>query len=110
MEYIKNIDFKNRVEREQRHRTEFAAACVQFRELCVRIAEFLGTQFYGGFDEYAAFAQSAAYRADPTTGNTLAVMLAGANEHCKYVGGKCGYGQPEWWHECWSKADNDVHV
>ena len=71
----------------------FAAACSQFRSLCDEIGAFIGdASFMGGFDEYASFATSAAYRADPVTGNGLAVRWSALNELCKYRGAKAGYG------------------
>ena len=89
----------------------FAAACSQFRSLCDEIGAFIGdASFMGGFDEYASFATSAAYRAEPVTGNGLAVRWSALNELCKYKGAKAGYGQPEWWYRCWELAEEQTGV
>ena len=62
----------------------FESACAQFRLLCAAIGEFIGDPvFKGGFDEYAVFASSEAYAADPVTGNALAIRWSALNELCK---------------------------
>lgn len=84
----------------------FEAACARFRELCAAIGAFIGdSEFRGGFDEYAVFAASDAYRADPVTGNSLAIRWSALNELCKYEGAKIGLDQPGWWYKCWELAD-----
>ena len=84
---------------------EFAAACVDFRAVCVAIGQFLGgDNFHGGFGEMASFASSEAYQANPVLGNTLAIQWSAMNESCKYFGSKIGLGQPEWWYKCWELA------
>ena len=84
----------------------FEHACAEFRRVCARIGEFIGEpNFRGGFDEYALLMESAAFKADPTTGLTLAMMWSGANELCVYEGAKAGLGQPEWWYRCWKMAE-----
>ncbi len=103
MEHIKKEEFAKMEAARVAARAEFDAACEGFRAVCARIAAFIGgTEFRGGFDEYAAFVDSEAYRADPTAGNTLAIAWIGANELGKYTGDKIGLGQPDWWYECWS--------
>ena len=83
----------------------FEAACAQFCGLCAQIGAFIGNaDFRGGFDEYAFFASSAAYQADPVTGNSLAIRWSALNELCKYEGAKIGLGQPAWWYACWELA------
>ena len=82
--------------------TPFESACASFRALCAQIGAFIGDpDFKGGFDEYAVFATSEAYKATPVQGNALAIRWSALNELCKYEGAKEGYGQPEWWHKCW---------
>ena len=84
----------------------FEAACAAFRTLCSEIGSFIGDpDFRGGFDEYAVFASSEAYAADPVNGNALAIRWSALNELCKYEGAKIGLGQPAWWHECWRLAE-----
>ena len=84
----------------------FQAACEQFRALCAEIGEFIGDpEFKGGFDEYAEFAGSEAYRQDPVRGNALAIQWSALNELCKYKGARAGYGQPDWWYRCWEYAE-----
>ena len=52
---------------------DFRAACAMFRALCDEIGQFIGdASFQGGFDGYADFAESEAYRKDPVRGNALA--------------------------------------
>lgn len=81
---------------------EFSAACAMFRALCDEIGKFIGdASFMGGFEEYAAFANSRAYADDPVKGNALAIRWSALNELCKYKGARTGYGQPEWWYRCW---------
>ena len=81
----------------------FQAACAMFRTLCDDIGKFIGdASFQGGFDEYAAFANSEAYQANPVKGNALAIQWSALNELCKYKGSKAGYGQPDWWYQCWN--------
>ena len=80
----------------------FLAACAMFRALCDEIGEFIGdASFMGGFEEYAAFANSEAYADDPVKGNALAIRWSALNELCKYKGAKAGYDQPGWWWKCW---------
>ncbi len=107
MEHIRKVDFDVRVEREQRNRAEFDAACGAFKNLCVQISGFIGMPFHGGFDEYALLLESAAFAANPTAGNTFAIAWSGLNELCKYTGSKCGYDQPGWWNACWSEDNNN---
>ena len=84
----------------------FQAACEQFRALCDAIGLFIGDpSFMGGFDEYAEFAGSEAYRQDPVRGNVLAIQWSALNELCKYKGARAGYGQPDWWYRCWEYAE-----
>lgn len=86
--------------------TPFEAACAQFRALCASIGEFIGDpDFRGGFDEYAVFATSEAYQANPVQGDALAIQWSALNELCKYEGSKEGYGQPDWWYRCWELAE-----
>lgn len=87
----------------------FADACAQFRTLCDEIGTFIGdAEFKGGFDEYALFASSDAYLADPVTGNSLAIRWSALNELCKYKGQKTGLGQPDWWYRCWELAEEQT--
>ena len=80
----------------------FESACAQFRSLCSEIGKFVGdVEFKGGFDEYAEFASSESYTANPVKGNALAIQWSALNELCKYEGAKLGYGQPDWWYRCW---------
>ena len=81
----------------------FQAACVMFRALCDEIGKFIGdASFQGGFSEYAEFANSEAYANNPVKGNALAIQWSALNELCKYKGAKAGYGQPDWWYQCWN--------
>ena len=81
---------------------KFADACRLFRALCDQIGQFIGdASFQGGFDEYAEFANSAAYQANPVQGNALAIQWSALNELCKYKGALIGLGQPAWWYRCW---------
>lgn len=84
---------------------DFRAACAMFRALCDEIGQFIGdASFQGGFDGYADFAESEAYRKDPVRGNALAIRWSALNELCKYKGAKIGLGQPDWWWKCWELA------
>lgn len=84
----------------------FQAVCERFRLLCDTIGQFIGDpSFMGGFDEYAEFADSEAYRQDPVQGNALAIQWSALNELCKYKGARAGYGQPDWWYRCWEYAE-----
>lgn len=81
---------------------KFADACRLFRALCDQIGQFIGdASFQGGFDEYANFANSQAYQANPVQGNALAIQWSALNELCKYKGALIGLGQPDWWYRCW---------
>lgn len=83
--------------------TYFRTACTQFRDICEQIGTAIGApDFRGGFDEMVQFQQSAAY--GTVEGLQLAVAWSAANELCKYEGQKLGYGQPDWWYECWRTA------
>ena len=85
--------------------SKFEQSCQLFIALCGEIGEFIGDpEFRGGFDEYAVFATSEAYQANPVKGNALAIQWSALNERCKYEGAKNGYGQPEWWYKCWELA------
>ena len=85
---------------------EFEEACAGFRTLCAEIGEFIGDpSFTGGFEEYAHFADSEAYRQAPVQGNALAIRWSAMNELCKYMGARAGYGQPDWWCRCWEYAE-----
>ena len=87
-------------------RTEFDAACVQFRSVCAQIGQAIGDEdFRGGFDEMAEFQRSAAFNS--LEGLQLAVAWSAANELCKYLGGKIGLGQPDWWYECWKGVEEE---
>ena len=84
---------------------KFADACRLFRNLCDDIGKFIGDgSFMGGFDEYAEFANSEAYQANPVQGNALAIQWSALNELCKYKGSLIGLGQPAWWYRCWELA------
>ena len=82
--------------------TDFDAACAQFRTVCGQIATAANLPgFRGGFDEMADFAASAVYAT--VQGLALAMAWSAANELCKYEGAKLGFGQPEWWYQCWKE-------
>lgn len=81
-------------------RTDFDNACSLFRSVCAQIGAMLGVEdFRGGFDEMTAFQQSEAFRT--LEGLHIAIEWSAANELCKYEGAKIGFGQPQWWYECW---------
>ena len=87
----------------QPDRTEFNAACAQFRAVCGQIGEAIGVQdFRGGFDEMSAF--SAHPVSDTLAGVKLAVAWSAANELCIYEAKKIGIGQPAWWYDCWMEV------
>ena len=84
----------------------FEAACAQFRTLCAAIGAFIGdSTFDGGFEDYAEFANSDAYKSNPVQGNAYAIQWSALNELCKYEGSKIGLGQPAWFYKCWEMAD-----
>lgn len=88
------------------HVQEFAAACNQFKQVCAQIRQALGVEkFTGGFDEMVEFQQSPIYSTIP--GLQLAMAWSAANELCKYTGAKLGYGQPEWWYQCWAEPPQE---
>lgn len=79
---------------------EFQDACQQFRTVCLQIGTAIGNpNFRGGFDEMVVYGQSAF--SNTLMGLKLALAWNGANELCKYTGGKIGLGQPQWWYTCW---------
>ena len=87
-------------------RTDFDAACSQFRTVCAQIAEAADLPgFRGGFDEMVEFQQTAVY--GTVAGLQLAIAWSALNELCKYEGNKIGLGQPQWWYECWASEDGE---
>ena len=81
-------------------RTDFNAACVQFRAVCAQIAEAAALPgFKGGFDEMVEFQHTPVY--STIAGLQLADAWSALNELCKYEGSKIGLGQPQWWYACW---------
>ena len=90
--------------KQERYLQEFEAACAQFRQLCNQIKVAAGLDsFTGGFDEMTTFQQTPIYQT--LDGVKLAIAWSAANELCKYTGAKIGYGQPEWWYECWRAVE-----
>ena len=86
--------------------TAFNAACEQFRTICGQIATAAELpNFKGGFDEMAAFQQSAVFAT--VQGIQLAIAWSAANDLCVYEGGKVGLRQPEWWYLCWEDVANE---
>ena len=86
--------------------TPFEEACAQFRTLCAAIGTFIGdATFDGGFEDYAEFANSEAYKSNPVQGNAYAIQWSALNELCKYEGSKIGLGQPQWFYKCWELAN-----
>ena len=78
----------------------FNNACAMFRAVCSEIGAMLGVEdFRGGFDEMLIFQQSETFKT--LEGLHLAMEWSAANELCKYEGAKIGFGQPDWWYECW---------
>ncbi len=84
----------------------FNNACAQFRSVCATIGSAIGNpDFKGGFDEYSIFIQSEFAQKNPAIASLYASMWSGANEYAKYEGAKLGYGQPEWWYQCWKNNE-----
>lgn len=83
-------------------RTDFEAACAQFRTVCAAIGTAIGdNDFRGGFDEMAAFSEHPVF--STLDGVKLAIAWSAANDLCVYEGKKIGLGQPAWWYDCWQQ-------
>ena len=88
----------------ERRYQEYLAACEQFRTVCGMIKEFAGLEkFTGGFDEAMEFIQSAPFMANMVQGTYLFSLWQGADKAATYAADKVGFGQPEWWYDCWQQ-------
>ena len=96
--------------------TEFNESCEQFRTLCHTIGQVISDEsFKGGFDEIPKLFAFIS-KLDLTSTEDLIIYAQttqlvfswiALNESCKYLGSKLGYGQPEWWYQCWSMETNE---
>lgn len=91
---------------ENADRTDFNAACQNFKEVCRRIGNVIGNdQFKGGFDEAISFVTGDFFQQNQTEATALFALWLGCDKACTYAAKKLGIGQPKWWKICWNMEE-----